>query len=213
MRLILDGLAGVRTGRTLFSDLSLVLETGEALLVTGPNGSGKSTLLRIVAGLLAPAAGEARLENAGPEFPSLGSASHFLGDGNALKSGQTVMQSLEFWSRFQGRPGLSIDDALARVQLPTVGELPVEALSKGMRRRIAIARLLVTDLPIWLLDEPTSGLDTAAVARFEELIAERRRTGGIVIVASHHDLRMGSMKMLDLDQRMEPAGSLEEQTT
>ncbi|OXT02297.1 heme ABC exporter ATP-binding protein CcmA [Notoacmeibacter marinus] len=201
MRLVLDGLSGARGGQTLFSPISLSLEAGDALLVTGPNGSGKSTLLRIIAGLLAPASGQARLEDADNAFPDLASACHFLGDGNALKAGQTVRQNLEFWANYQGRSGRSIAEALDMIELPTIADLPTEALSKGMRRRVAIARLLVSDLPVWLMDEPTSGLDSASVERVERLIVDHRAKGGIVIVASHHDLRIEGALSLDLYHR------------
>ncbi|MCP1199170.1 heme ABC exporter ATP-binding protein CcmA [Notoacmeibacter sp. MSK16QG-6] len=207
MRLILDRLSGARGGRTLFSPISLTLRSGDALVVTGPNGSGKSTLLRIIAGLLAPASGEARLEDAASAFPDLASACHFLGDGNALKSGQTVRQNLAFWAEFQGRPGRSIQDALELIELPTIADLPAEALSKGMRRRVAIARLLVADLPVWLMDEPTSGLDSASVERVEKLIEEHRANGGIVVVASHHNLHIEGALSLDLYHRESEAVS------
>ncbi len=200
MRLVIDNLAGRRGGRALFSDLSVSLAAGEALLVTGPNGSGKSTLLRIIAGLLAPSAGEIRLQGADADFPDVASACHFLGDANALKAGLTVRQNLQFWNGFQHRQGMTLEAALAAVDLPTIADLPVESLSKGMRRRVGIARLLVAHLPIWLLDEPSSGLDAAATAHVERLIADHRSGGGIAVIASHHALHMHDVKRIDLGE-------------
>lgn len=200
MRLVIDGLAGERGDRILFSGLSADLGEGSALLVTGPNGSGKSTFLRIVAGLLPASAGSISLQDAAPAFSDVPSACHFLGDSDALKPSMTVRQNLQFWAGFQQRAAMTPHDALAAVDLPDIGELPVEALSKGMRRRVAFARLLQVDLPIWLLDEPTSGLDAGATVRVEEQIARHRAEGGIVILASHHAIHMNDVKRIDLGE-------------
>src|SRR6516162_3628597 len=89
MRLIAHGLTSVRGARTLFSDLALRLDAGEALLVTGPNGSGKTTLLRIIAGFLPPAEGAIRLEQGAPEL-SLAEQCHYVGHRDAVKAGLSV---------------------------------------------------------------------------------------------------------------------------
>ncbi|RWF34351.1 MAG: ATP-binding cassette domain-containing protein, partial [Mesorhizobium sp.] len=85
MRLIAENLGGERGGETVFSGIGFALEKGEALVVTGPNGAGKSTLLRVIAGLLRVAEGRVQVEGGGEAFPSVASASHYLGHLNAMK--------------------------------------------------------------------------------------------------------------------------------
>jgi heme exporter protein A len=184
MRLTGTGLSAIRGGRTVFTDLSFSLRAGELLAVIGPNGAGKSTLLRLVAGLLTPAAGAIVLEPAGDD--GVGRQAHYLGHLDALKAGLTVRENLGFWRRLWGGGG--IEAALAAVGLEPLGDLPVAVLSAGQRRRVALARLLVTRRLLWLLDEPATGLDVAAEASLGRLIADHLAGGGMSIAATHRDL-------------------------
>jgi heme exporter protein A len=188
MRLVADKLAGERGGEILFAGIDFSLAKGECLVVTGPNGSGKSTLLRIIAGLLRPEAGEARLEGAGEEWPTLMSACHYLGHQNAMKPALTVAENLEFWQSFLGSPRRSVDEALEVVGLVGLGHLPWGYLSTGQKRRTAIARLLANHRPVWLLDEPTAGLDAASNAMFAGLLGQHLAEGGIAVAATHMEL-------------------------
>lgn len=199
MRLVADNLSGERGGETVFASVSFALSDGEGLLVTGPNGSGKSTLLRIVAGLLPAEAGTAALEDAGPQWPDVASACHYLGHQNALKPALSVRENLAFWRDYMGEPHLPIPDALEMVGLEEIGHLPLGYLSTGQKRRIAIARLLVSYRPVWLLDEPTAGLDRASEKQFAALMQAHLDDGGMILAATHlplglewtHELRMG----------------------
>ena len=155
MQLVAEKLAGERGGEIVFSDVSFQVGDGQALTITGPNGSGKSTLLRIVAGLLEPAAGVIRLDGSRLEWPTIASAAHYLGHGNSMKPALTVNENLRFWRGFLGEAHLDVDEALDMVGLGDLGHLPFGYLSTGQRRRVAIARLVVSYRPLWLLDEPT----------------------------------------------------------
>ena len=199
MRLIAENLGGERGGEAVFSGIGFALEKGEALIVTGPNGAGKSTLLRVVAGLLPAAEGRVRVEGSGDDFPSVASASHYLGHLNAMKTALTVEENLDFWRAFQGERALGADEALETVGLGGLGHLPFGYLSTGQRRRASIAKLLVSRRPVWLLDEPTAGLDKASEERFAGLMRGPLRDGGIIVAATHlplglegaRELRMG----------------------
>ncbi len=184
MRLTATGLAAVRGGRPVFADLSFALQPGALLAVTGPNGAGKSTLLRLVAGLLRPAAGSVVLEGAGDA--GIGENVHYLGHLDALKAGLTVRQNLAFWRKLWG--GGDIDAALAAVGLEPLGDLHASVLSAGQKRRVALARLLVSRRVLWLLDEPATALDAAAEAGLGRLIADHLAGGGMAIAATHRDL-------------------------
>src|SRR5690606_11968698 len=145
--------------------------SGEAMVITGPNGSGKSTLLRIIAGLLSPMEGKVVLHEEGHGLP-VRAACHYLGHQNAMKTGLSVLENLMFWQRFHGSAALPIEEALEAVDLPGIEHLPFGYLSTGQKRRVSIAKLLVSYRPIWIVDEPTAGLDKASEARFADLMQE-----------------------------------------
>ncbi|ESY78423.1 cytochrome C biogenesis protein CcmA [Mesorhizobium sp. LNHC221B00] len=196
MRLIAENLGGERGGETVFSGVGFALDQGQALVVTGPNGSGKSTLLRIVAGLLPVAEGRLLLEGGGEAFPSIASACHYLGHQNAMKPALSVAENLRFWRDFNGGGDVSVDEALETVGLGGIGHLPFGYLSTGQRRRAAIAKLLVSQRPLWLLDEPTAGLDKASETRFAGLMTKHCAGGGLIVAATHLPLGLDGAKTL-----------------
>ncbi|MGH6833068.1 MAG: heme ABC exporter ATP-binding protein CcmA, partial [Methyloceanibacter sp.] len=161
---------------------------GEALLVSGPNGAGKTSLLRQVAGLLPPAAGELRLEGAGPdaERPEL---CHYVGHLNGVKASLSVGENLAFWADFLGANGAGFKRALAAFGLTPLADLPAGLLSAGQKRKLALSRLFAAPRPIWLLDEPQSSLDAASVKLLDEAIKDHLDSGGIALVASHTPLK------------------------
>ncbi|RUX31212.1 heme ABC exporter ATP-binding protein CcmA [Mesorhizobium sp. M2A.F.Ca.ET.042.01.1.1] len=198
MRLIAENLGGERGGEAVFSGIGFALDKGEALIVTGPNGSGKSTLLRVVAGLLPVARGKVLVEGGGEAFPTVASASHYLGHLNAMKTALSVEENLGFWRAFQGEPALSVEEALETVALGGLGHLPFGYLSTGQRRRVSIAKLLVSHRPVWLLDEPTAGLDKASEERFAGLMRGHLEGGGIVVAATHLPLGLEGARELQM---------------
>ena len=195
MRLTGSDLIAVRGGRAVFDGLSFSLAAGEVLAVTGANGSGKSTLLRLIAGLLRPASGSVALDPVSEG--GIAGAVHYFGHLDGLKTALTVRQNLDFWRKlWRGGP---VEAALERVDLGLLADLPVGVLSAGQRRRSAIARLLLTERPLWLLDEPATSLDAEAEATLGRLIGEHVRSGGMAIVATHRDLPFPATATLALD--------------
>lgn len=180
-----DGLAVLRQERLVFRDLSFAASPGGAVLLLGPNGSGKSTLLRLLAGLKRPDAGRLlwQGEDALADLAAHGTRVAYLGHQDAVKAGLSVAENLRFAAR--GRP---VAPALAALGLQTLADLPGRMLSAGQRRRLALARLVLSAAPLWLLDEPTLGLDTASLDRLGTVLAAHRADGGIVIAATHLDL-------------------------
>jgi heme exporter protein A len=194
MHLTGSGLSAVRGGRTVFTGVSFSLLAGQSLAVTGANGAGKSTLLRLIAGLLTPAAGSIILDPAGEG--GIGTRIHYLGHLDGLKTALTVRQNLEFWRTLW--KGSAVEPALARVDLAALADLPVDVLSTGQKRRVAIARLLIAPRPLWLLDEPATALDAAAEATLGRIIGEHLAGGGMAVVATHRDLPLAPMATLAL---------------
>jgi heme exporter protein A len=184
MRLVAADLACERSGRPVFAGVSFTVGGGEGLVLTGRNGAGKSSLLMMLAGQLAPAAGRLALEGS-PAERTLPELAHYIGHRDALKPALTPLESLDFWRAMLGSPSLEPEAALDRLGLAHAADLPCAYLSAGQRRRLAIARLLVSERPVWLLDEPTAALDAASQSLFEGLVDEHLARGGIAVAATH----------------------------
>ncbi len=184
MRLVASGLAVLRGERLVLRDVDLSVAAGGATLLLGRNGAGKSTLLRVLAGLRRPDAG--RLSWDGRDALS-DPAAHagccaYLGHADAIKPGLTAAENLALAARAGGG---RVADALERLDLAPLAELPARMLSAGQRRRLALARLSLSRAALWLLDEPTLGLDVASVAQFGVMLAAHRASGGVVVSATH----------------------------
>jgi heme exporter protein A len=184
MRLLAEDLSCQRSGRPVFAGLSFAVEAGGSLVLTGRNGAGKSSLLLILAGLLDPAAGTLRLEGGAAER-TLAEQAHYVGHRDALKASLTPLEALTFWQAMLGGAATQPEEALERLGLGHAIDLPCGYLSAGQRRRLALARLLVSRRHVWLLDEPTSALDAASQALFETLVADHLAAGGIAVAATH----------------------------
>ena len=177
----------VRRGeRTLFAGLNFAAGAGETVLLRGPNGSGKTSLLLAIAGFLRPDAGTIAFGGSEETPPAL----HLMLPLPGLKPRLTVGENLAFWRTVNGADGMAAADALDRVGLGGLGDLEAGHLSTGQLRRLALARLLVSQRPIWLLDEPTSALDAEGDKLVAGLIDAQCAAGGIVIAATHHDLAL-----------------------
>ncbi len=191
MQLVAENLACDRGDTRIFEGLSFSIGAGEGMLVTGPNGAGKSTLLRVLAGLLPLTAGSVELD-----VGTIAAHSHYLGPLNGMKAALTVTENLAFWRIYYGSGTITVEQALEQVGLAHVLDAPFSYLSTGQKRRVAIARLLLNDRPLWLLDEPTSGLDKEAEKLFADLVAEKIRNEGIVVAATHLPIDVAGMKHL-----------------
>jgi heme exporter protein A len=184
-RLDIVDLTLTRGTRRLFQGLNLSLEAGEACALTGPNGSGKTSLLRAVAGLLTPVAGTITF-GATDLQQARERDLHLLGHQDGLKSGRTGRDELGFWTLWLG--GSDPAPAVARLEIGPLLDLQIRQLSAGQRRRLSLARLISAPRPIWLLDEPLSPLDSVWRARFQEIMAEHLKTGGVILAAVHDPL-------------------------
>ncbi len=180
-------LACARGGLPLLEGVSFSLVPGQALVLRGPNGCGKTTLLRSIAGLQPMLAGQ--IETA-PE--AIAYAAHADG----IKATLSVAENLQFWAAIFGTSG--IDAALDQMNLRRLRDRAAQHLSAGQKRRLALARLLVTGRPVWVLDEPTVSLDAASVALFAAVVRGHLADGGVALMATHIDLHLPEAETLDL---------------
>jgi heme exporter protein A len=195
--LTVEKLACTRGERRLFEALSFSLKAGQALSVEGANGAGKTSLLRLVAGFLAPVAGAIRLSEAGRDLADAEERGKFigwLGHQDALKGPLTVAEQLQFFARLY-RSRAAIAPVLEQVGLTRQSELPCRYLSAGQRRRLALARLVVSARPLWLLDEPFAALDVAGKGLVARLMIEHCGAGGMVLAATHEPLGLSNQSI------------------
>ena len=186
-----ESLACRRGDRLLFSGLGFAVCAGEALQVEGHNGSGKTSLLRMLCGLSRPAEGEIRwrgraIERSGEEFNA---ELLYIGHHNGLKEELTGLENLTLAVRLRGEPcsEAACLDALARMGLAGLQELPAAMLSQGQRRRLALSRLLLSRAPLWILDEPFTALDRKAVAQMRATLEGHLAAGGVLVMVTHQD--------------------------
>ncbi len=193
-RLEARNLECVRDDRVLFSGLSFSLQAGEMLQVEGRNGSGKTTLLRIICGIRLPDQGE--LIWCGQETSSLGADywEHiaYVGHTSGIKRELTPLENLRV-AQGLGKPSdrFGLEESLEHVGLYGFEDVPVHNLSAGQQRRVALARLLVTDARMWVLDEPYTALDKSGIGILERLLKEHIAGGGMVALTTHHTINVG----------------------
>lgn len=180
-------LAVARGGLTVLEGVGFTLAPGAALVLRGPNGIGKTTLLRTLAGLQPAVRGRIGLP---PE--AIAYAAHADG----LKATLTVTENLAFWAAVHGTGGVAA--AVDRMNLAALADRPAANLSAGQKRRLGLARLLVSGRPVWMLDEPTVSLDAASVALFADVVRGHLAAGGSALMATHIDLGLAEAQVLDL---------------
>jgi heme exporter protein A len=188
-----------RDERLLFSGLNLQLGAGDVVQIGGPNGAGKTTLLRALAGISGDYQGQ--IFYAGQSLPDanwdFSRDRLYLGHLPGIKKSLTPSENLA-WYQAQTGARISIDEALAAVGLYGYEDTPCYQLSAGQLRRVALARLHLTEARVWILDEPFTAIDKLGVSQLEALIARQSAQGGVVILTSHQDLTLPQLCLVNL---------------
>ena len=184
-----------RDERTLFSGLSFTLNAGEWVQITGSNGAGKTTLLRLLTGLSRPDAGDVLWQ--GQPLHQVRDSYHqnllWIGHQPGIKTRLTALENLHFYHR-DGDTAQCLE-ALAQAGLAGFEDIPVNQLSAGQQRRVALARLWLTRATLWILDEPFTAIDVNGVDRLTQRMAQPTAPGGIVILTTHQPLNVAESKI------------------
>ncbi|WP_148862361.1 cytochrome c biogenesis heme-transporting ATPase CcmA [Marinobacter fonticola] len=195
------GLACERDERLLFAGLDLAVEPGSLLRVEGPNGAGKTTLLRILAGLHGGFDGEIfwcgeRMHRVHEHFRR---NLLYIGHRPGIKPLLTPLENLRgLLARNAAVSRDQLEQALDAVALFPFCHVPCHHLSAGQQRRVALARLYLSDEPLWILDEAFTAIDRDGVEGLESLLATRRAAGGAIVLTTHHALSIPGAQSLDL---------------
>ncbi len=184
-----------RDHRRLFEKVSFAASAGEVVQVAGPNGSGKTTLLRFLGGISGAFDGVIRWcgRNITEVATEYRGQMLYLGHAPGVTLNLTAMENLQWYFALNQQVSTeSLFAALAAVGLAGYEDVPAYRMSAGQQRRIALARLRLSQVPLWILDEPFTAIDREGVAELERLLAEHAGSGGMVILTTHHPLNLNT---------------------
>lgn len=198
----LKSLACVRGERRLFSGISAHYAPGTLVRVCGDNGTGKTSLLRMVAGLSEPAAGQIlwQGQDSQRERAAFQRDLVYLGHASGIKDELDPVENLMASSALAAE-AIAIEPARQALGEMGLGErlaLECKVLSAGQRRRVALARLLVTRKPLWLLDEPFNALDPQAVGRLADTVGRHLAAGGLCLYTTHQPVPISAARSVEL---------------
>jgi len=188
MELTVENLSCARGGTCVLEGVSLALRPGGILLLRGPNGIGKTTLLRTIVGLQPALSGKIS-----PDPSQIAYAAHADG----VKTALTVYENLSFWAKIHGTDEPL--DALAAFGLSGLAKRRAQYLSAGQKRRLGLARLLLTGRKLWVLDEPASTLDATGIDFLAGAVKRHCMDGGMALIATNDGLGLQA-DTLDLTQ-------------
>ena len=197
VKLSANDLTLIRGESCLFKDLSFTINAGELLVLEGQNGSGKTSLIRAILGMLNFESGEVLwndipINKQRQEFHgSLIWLSHRTG----LKKDLTLQENLHFEGALRSKLDVDQSQILKKLNIFDLKDLPIRSMSAGQQRRVALARLLLFDAPIWLLDEPFTNLDDEGQNIVLDLINSHLSSGGICVIAAHQEFNINASKI------------------
>jgi len=194
------GLSCWRNEQALFSDLNLSLSPKSVLFLQGENGSGKTSLLRILCGFRLPDEGEITWgDKPTSSLPEYFQNISYVGHKNGIKDELTVEENLNLMRSMATASDIKTESVLKQIGLFKRADVLVRQLSAGQKRKLALARLMMTDNSFWVLDEPFTSLDKASVGFFESLIKQHIIRGGMLILTSHHEIDLSGLAVNHLN--------------
>ena len=205
--LSIDGVRCSRGDRVLINGLSFDAQQKHCVHVIGPNGSGKTTLLRAICGLNRPDAGMIKWRGVDSLLSDVFTKeSAYLGHKDGLKNELTALENIRFEQQLNGDADESLlEDCLLKLKILECADLPAQALSFGQRRRLAFAKLLLTQKPLWVLDEPFTGIDATGRELMENLCVAHLNSGGIIVMTHHRSLSDTALSSFRQEVFIEPS--------
>ena len=170
-----------KQNKRIFSDLSFTLLPASIYILKGSNGSGKTTLLKAIAGLTQPNTGQILWNNQ----PMNSDYLSYLAHENAVKANLSVLDNLLLWADLKNNH-LLLSSAIGQFKLGEVIDVKCKNLSAGMQKRVALARMIISNGKLWLLDEPEANLDEEGRELLLQLLQVKINAGGMAIIASHN---------------------------
>ncbi|MGX9417295.1 cytochrome c biogenesis heme-transporting ATPase CcmA [Vibrio sp. WJH972] len=199
----IKNLSVIRGNKPLISNLSFSVFPGELIQVEGQNGSGKTTLLRILAGLGVADEGDvywnqSTIKRCRDEYNS---ELLFIGHQTGVKRELTALENAQFYQSLHNntQSDEKIYTVLAKVGLAGREDIPVMHLSAGQQRRVALARLWLSEKKLWVLDEPLTAIDKKGVAILESLFTSHVERGGMLVFTTHQDLFRESNRLKSIN--------------
>ena len=218
-RLAITKLGFQRDDRFLFRQLDCVVDESDALQILGENGSGKTTLLRILVGLISPSEGDVSWSY-NEDVANLRHSLLYLGHESGVKLALTALENLNWYFALHGSKSMkasladqnrssvnhspkitseALSAALEWAGLKGYEHIVCYDMSAGQRRRVALARLYLSQAPIWVLDEPFTAIDVAGVKRLEARMEEHRQNGGMIVFTTHQRSELSNVRQLNVE--------------
>lgn len=201
--LAVSALSCERQDRWLFEELSFEVKPGELLHVTGTNGSGKTTLLRILCGLCDAESGDVTWggRSISEQRDSYNPQLCYVGHQDAVKRDLTVRENLHVAASLAGPVdvGHNTQHAMQQLQLTALADRFCRSLSAGQKRRVALARCLISHASIWILDEPFTSLDREGIETVRAMLQQHLVKKGIAVITSHQSVDLPNTRSLELN--------------
>lgn len=183
IKIEINGLSVSRGNQLLFENLSSTITNHDIVLVRGDNGIGKTSLLEAISGLLAYSSGDIKIFISKHRTSSKNLIA-YQPSSSYCKTLLTTKEELSFWANIYNNSSV-VDDILKFVKLQSAFNLQTQNLSTGQRKRLEIAKVIVTQKPVWIFDEPYAGMDDNGVELIDTVLKDHVSRGGIAILASH----------------------------
>lgn len=188
----MNGISARRGDKLLFENINILLDCGDLLWVVGENGIGKTSFLRICANLLRPDQGDVSWRREHHPANAAQTIAFQTHKGFA-KSSLTASEDLSFWMNMMTKSSSQHSDLktynrelLCALGLEDAIATKTQHLSAGQSRRLALAKLIAAERPIWIMDEPLAGLDRSGCDLVSGCVATHIARGGIALIASHN---------------------------
>ena len=189
-KLEISGLECIRDNRLIFKDINFSVESNQTMLVRGKNGSGKTSLLRVLAGYIKNYSGNILFNGNNIKSDNeLLSEFRFLGQQNTLKGNLSVQQNIAMWELIY-QVKSDINEISKILNIEQILNVDINSLSDGQKKRVSLARLIISNAKVWLLDEPLVYLDQDKIDLLQNIILRHNKRGGITIYSSNTNINL-----------------------